>query len=266
MPWIGRAASFRPWRWASSTCRPAARKEAAFKIDTGRRGSYRLAFELTADGQTWRQAAEFKYSVIVPLKGVGNADDSFFGMNTHMEREPSAHLAHSMEVLSQCGVKWIRAWWGWGMCEKERGKYDWNEYDRQLKAVEDAKMLTMPILLRYYSSSEYAWTGPITQRKASGGGQAPIQEYPYDSVLPDWSAWAGKIAERYRGRIPAYEVWNEPTMGAAPHGVLTPKQYANLLKATTPAIRKADPKAKIVGFAGVPLPFIKDTLALGVAP
>ena len=47
-------------------------------------------------------------------------------------------------------------------------------------------------------------------------GQAPIQEYPYDSVLPDWSAWVGKIAERYRGRITAYEVWNEPTMGGAP--------------------------------------------------
>jgi hypothetical protein len=43
--------------------------------------------------------------VIVPLMGVGNAEDSFFGMNTHMEREPSAHLAHSMQVLSLCGVK-----------------------------------------------------------------------------------------------------------------------------------------------------------------
>ena len=127
-----------------------------------------------------------------------------------------------MQVLSLCGVKWIRGWWGWGMCEKQRGRYDWNEYDRQLKAVEGAKMRLMPILLRYYSEYEYAWTGPTTKRGSSGQGQAPIQEYPYDSVLPDWSAWAGKIAERYRGRITAYEVWNEPTMGSAPHGVLTP--------------------------------------------
>jgi polysaccharide biosynthesis protein PslG len=240
-------------------------KEVPFSIDSKHRGSYRLGFELTAEGQTWRQAAQFKYSVIVPLKGVGDADNSFFAMNTHMEREPSAHLAHSMEVLSQCGVKWIRAWWGWGMCEKERGKYDWNEYDRQFKAVDDAKMLIMPILLRYYSSYEYEWTGPITERNPNRAGQAPIQEYPRESVLPDWTAWAGKIAERFKGRIPAYEVWNEPTMGSAPHGVLTPKQYAVLLNATTPAIRKADPKAKIVGFAGVEPPFIKDTLALGVA-
>ena len=93
-------------------------KEAPFSIDTSRRGTFRLGFELTAEGQTWRQGAEFKYAVIVPLKGVGNAEDSAFGMNTHMEREPTAHLARNMEVLSQCGVKWIRGWWGWGMCEK----------------------------------------------------------------------------------------------------------------------------------------------------
>ena len=241
-------------------------KEVPFSIDANRRGSYRLGFELTAAGQTWRQAAVFKYTVVVPLMGVGNAEDSFFAMNTHMEREPSAHLAHSMQVLSQCGVKWIRGWWGWGMCEKERGKYDWNEYDRQLKAVEDAKMRLMPILLRYYSDYEYAWTGPVTKRDPARQGQAPIQEYPYDSVLPDWSAWAGKIAERYRGRITAYEVWNEPTMGSAPHGVLTPKQYANLLNATAPAIRQNDPKAKIVGFAGSAIAVYQGYVGVGSRP
>ncbi len=178
-------------------------KEATLAIDTGRRGTFRLGFELSCEGQTWRQAAEFKYAVIVPLKGVGNAEDSVFAMNTHMEREPTAHLARNMEVLSQCGVKWIRGWWGWGMCEKERGKFDWTEYDRQFNAVDAAKMRIMPILLRYYSSYEYAWTGPISKRSGSGQSQAAIQECPYQSVLPEWSAWVGKIAERYKGRITA---------------------------------------------------------------
>ncbi|MGA2033908.1 MAG: LamG-like jellyroll fold domain-containing protein [Thermoguttaceae bacterium] len=240
-------------------------KEATLAINTGRRGTFRLGFELSCEGQTWRQGAELKYAVIVPLMGVGNAEDSVFAMNTHMEREPTAHLARNMEVLSQCGVKWIRGWWGWGMCEKQRGKFDWTEYDRQFNAVDGAKMRIMPILLRYYSSYEQAWTGPISQRPGSGQSQAAIQECPYDSVLPEWSVWVGKIAQRYKGRITAYEVWNEPTMGSSPHGVLTPQQYAGLLNHSTPAIRRQDPKAKVVGFAGVPLPFMKNTLALGTA-
>jgi hypothetical protein len=232
---------------------------AAFGLNTGRRGAFRLGFDLTCDGQTWHQSAECKYAVVVPMKGVGDADASAFAMNTHMEREATPHLARSMEVLSQCGVKWIRAWWGWGMCEKTEGTFDFTEFDRQFSTVTTGTgMRIMPILLRYYSQYEQKWAGPVTPRA--------IQEYPDPKVLPEWKVFCGKVAERYKGRITAYELWNEPTMGSSPNGVLTPQQYADLLNNTTPAIREYDPKAKIVGFAGVPLDYMEKTLKLGVAP
>ncbi len=228
-------------------------KQAAFPIDTKRRGTFRLGFELTAEGQTWRQPAEFKYAVIVPLKGVGDAEESAFAMNTHMEREPTPHLARNMEVLSQCGVKWIRGWWGWGLCEKERGKFDWTEYDRQLKTVEGADMKLMPILLRYYSQYEQAWAGSVAP--------GTIQRPPYK--MEEWGAFVRKVVERYKGRVTAWELWNEPTMSGAG---FTPEMYAELAKVTAAPMREIDPKAKIIGFAGVELPFIKKTLALGAAP
>jgi len=232
---------------------------ATFGLNTDRRGTFRLGFDLTCEGQTWRQSAECKYAVVVPLKDVGNADESAFAMNTHMEREPTPHLSRSMEVLSQCGVKWIRAWWGWGMCEKTEGTFDFTEFDRQFNAVTTGTgMRIMPILLRYYSQYEQKWTGPVTPRA--------IQEYPDPKVLPEWKVFCGKVAERYKGRITAYELWNEPTMGTSPNGVLTPQQYVDLLNNTTPAIREYDPKAKIVGFAGVPLDYLRNTLKLDVAP
>ena len=165
-------------------------------------------------------------------------------MNTHMEREPTAHLARNMEVLSQCGVKWIRGWWGWGMCEKERGKFDWTEYDRQLKTVEGADMRLMPILLRYYAQYEQAWAGSVAQ--------GTIQRPPYK--MEEWSAFVRKVVERYKGRVTAWELWNEPTMSGAG---FTPEMYADLAHATAAPMREVDPKAKIIGFAGVELPFIK---------
>jgi hypothetical protein len=226
-------------------------KQAAFPIDTSQRGTFRLAFELRTEGQTWRQGAELKYAVIVPLKGVGNAEDSMFGMNTHMEREPTAHLARNMEVLALCGVKWIRGWWGWGMCEKERGKYEWTEYDRQLAAVESAQMRLMPILLRYYPQYEQAWAGALTG----------IQRPPYR--MEEWGAFVRKVLERYKGRVTAWELWNEPTMSGAG---FTPQQYADLLRVTAAPVRELDPQTKIVGFAGVPLTFMRDVLDLGTAP
>jgi hypothetical protein len=226
-------------------------KEVAFPIDTTRRGTFRLDFEVTAEGQTWRQGAPWKYAVIVPLKGVGDAESSAFGMNTHMEREPTPHLQHSMEVLSQCGVKWIRAWWGWGMAEKERGRFDWTEYDRQLGVVEAAGLRAMPILLRYYPQYEQPWAGPLTG----------IQRPPYK--MDEWGAFVRKVIQRYKGRVTAWELWNEPTMDNAG---FTPEMYAALLRATAPAVRENDPRAKIIGFAGVPLKFLQGTLALGAAP
>ena len=73
-----------------------------------------------------------RYAVVVNMQNVGNADTSIFAMNTHMEREPTPHLNREMQVFAKCGVKWIRAWWGWGMCEKTEGTYD---FDRIRPAI-----------------------------------------------------------------------------------------------------------------------------------
>jgi len=237
-----------------------------FSIDTNRRGTFLLGFNLASEGQTWSQLAQFKYAVVAPMKNVGNAENSQFGMNTHMEREPTPHLARSMEVLSQCGVKWIRAWWGWGMCENPQGTYNYAEYDRQYDVVTNGTgMRIMPILLRYYWNYEWDWAGPVTAPTAENNYTRGIQQYPYDYMLPAWSTWVGKVVQRFNGRISAYELWNEPTMGAGEGGVQTPAQYAALLNATTPYLRAADPNAKLVAFAGVPNSFMQQTLALGTA-
>ncbi len=221
-------------------------KTTTYNIDTSRRGTFRLGFDLTSENQTWHQSTEVKYAVVVNMQNVGNADTSYFAMNTHQENEPSDHLAREMQVLSTCGVKWIRAWWGWGMCEKTIGTFDFTEYDRQFNATTSGTgMRIMPILLRYYAQYEQSWAGPVT----SGA----IQEYPYANELPEWSTWVGKVAQHYQGQIKAYELWNEPTMGSSPNGVLTSLQYANLLNATTPYLRQYDANAKLVAFAGTPL-------------
>ena len=188
------------------------------------------------------------------MQNVGNADNSMFGMNTHMEGSPTPHLTEDVQVLSQCGVKWIRAWWGWGMCEATQGTFDFTEFDRQFNTTTTGTgMRIMPILLRYYSQYEQSWAGPVD----SGG----IQEYPFTNMLPEWGVFCGKVAQQYQGQVKAYEIWNEPTMGAGTGGVQTSAQYAVLLNYAAPAIRQYDPAAKVVAFAGVPLTFMRDTLA-----
>ena len=223
-------------------------KTLTYNIDTTRRGTFRLGFNLTSEGETWHQSAEMKYAVIVSMQSVGNPDTSIFAMNTHMEREPTSHLIREMQVFSMCGVKWIRAWWGWGMCQKAAPPpdvYVWTEYDRQYNSVTSGTGIRiMPVLLRYYAQYEQSWAGSV----ASGSLQQP----PLPTMMGEWGNFCGAVAQHYAGNIKAYELWNEPGYDDA--GTCTTAVYTTLLNETRPNIVKTgnDPNAKVIGFAGCP--------------
>ena len=228
-------------------------KTATYNIDTSRRGTFRLGFNLTSEGQTWHQSAEIQYAVVVNMQGVGNANSSLFAMNMHLDREPADHLARETQVLAQCGIKWIRAWWCWEVCENPEGTYDFTEYDRQFNAIDGAQMSVMSVLLRGGTNVEQDWAGST----------ATQQQPPDPSMMGEWGIFCGKVALHYAGQVKAYEIWNEPT--SSNNGAITASIYANILNAAAPNIRANDPNATIVGFAGVPTSFITSVLALGTA-
>ena len=220
--------------------------EAHLAIPTDRVGWFTLRCEIFDADEPVSEDA-FVYNVVRPMVGVGTVADSPIGMNTHMEREPNAHLACNLSTLSMCGVKWIRAWWGWGMAEKRPGSFDWTEYDRQLEAVHAAGMEIMPILLRYYPSYEHEWAGKVDR----------IQQPPND--VDQWARFVETTVRRYRGRVKCWEIWNEPQF------TMQADYYARLLKVTYDRIKMVDPRAEVVGFGGVSLEFIKGTFEAGSA-
>ncbi len=62
-----------------------------------------------------------------------------------------------------------------------------------------------------------------------------LTEAEYEMYLE----YVGFVVSHFRGRIDAYEVWNEP-------GHMRPAHYAELVERTVPVIREADPDAKII--------------------
>src|SRR5690348_6712559 len=65
----------------------------------------------------------------------------------------------------------------------------------------------------------------------------------------DFAAFAAEVAQRYKGEISAYEVWNEPNSFKTWSPAVDPVAYTNVLKAAYTAIKNADPNATVV--AGV---------------
>ena len=61
-----------------------------------------------------------------------------------------------------------------------------------------------------------------------------------------YAARAGRLAAALRGRVAAYEVWNEEDDAFFWAGGPQPAAYTALLRAAYPAIKRADPRAKVL--------------------
>jgi hypothetical protein len=62
----------------------------------------------------------------------------------------------------------------------------------------------------------------------------------------EFGTFIGTLAAKLRGKVAAYEVWNEPDAAAFWHAALDAGQYTALLKASYPAVKAADPAAMVI--------------------
>ena len=66
------------------------------------------------------------------------------------------------------------------------------------------------------------------------------------SNLNDWGDYVAQLAARYKGRIQAYEIWNEPNIDREWGGPPSAREYTALLKVSYQAIKRADPGAIVI--------------------
>jgi hypothetical protein len=62
----------------------------------------------------------------------------------------------------------------------------------------------------------------------------------------EYGAFVGTLAASLRGTVGAYEIWNEPDAETFWHAGIDVARYTALLKAAYPAIKAADPAAKVI--------------------
>ena len=152
-------------------------------------------------------------------------DDGFVGMRLDQVR---------LMVFSH--VKQIFAWKN---IEPAPGEFNLSRADQLLGEFE-RRDLKMVVRL----SDVPDWAHP----NANGEKDVDfIDAPPAPEFMDDWANFCGTIAERYAGRIAAYQIWNEPNLGRE-WGNQTPnaKAYVELLRVCSEAIRAADPEAILI--------------------
>jgi hypothetical protein len=175
------------------------------------------------------------------------------GVNTHYASGGSINHG-ALARLAEAGVSFIRNDLTWDSVEKEEGVYDFvgSGFD---ELVETCEALGLRILfILDYGNPLY------------GEARAVVDE---EGRLA-FAAFAAAAASRYGGRGHSWEFWNEPNLEqfwSSADGGPDPELYAELIRATAPALREADPDGEIVAgavFSG-PLSEVTEALGLGIS-
>jgi len=153
----------------------------------------------------------------------------------------------SYRTIPQQEFDGIRIWGNpktlWRDIEPERGVYDFSTLDQHVSLATERGMDVM-----YTLGQTPQWAAARPDEKGNFGLGAASEP----RTMSDWTDYVSAVAKRYRGRISAYEVMNEPRIGEAikmfSPGFFsgTTDQLVQMTNLAAQAIHAADPKALVV--------------------
>jgi hypothetical protein len=187
-----------------------------------------------------------------PYRPIEHAGVNPFGVNTFLQHEvEEVKRERQVQMIAEAGFHWIRQEFPWEDIEiHAKGDFidrrndpvgidAWQKYDHIVALAEE---YDLEIIARLSS--------PPTWSRAAGdelGYFAPPDNFA------DYADFVRTVAERYRGRISAYQVWNEPNIYPEwGEQSVDPEAYTELLCLAYDAIKEADPDAIVLSGALAP--------------
>ena len=165
---------------------------------------------------------------IAPLSAAAAAaDNGAFGICEHVTRSAGANGEYENRgrVFDRCaaaGIGWLRCDIDWQYHCTTNGTMWWQVLDSTFASAESHGVQFLPILTGY---------NRVTEAQA------------YED-LDGWSEFVRQFVTRYKDRISAVEIWNEPDHPSFWSG--TAAQYAALLQRTYATVKAVDPSIKVV--------------------
>jgi hypothetical protein len=153
-----------------------------------------------------------------------------YGMQAFMWWRPEV-ASRDLQAIRDAGFGWVKVGFGWRDIEgAEKGVFDWSRTDL---IVQQANSEGIDLLVR------------IDHQPGWAGGAFPVNGPPDD--LDDLADFLTALTSRYRGRIRAYQVWNEPNLAREWGGrVPDPGQFVEMLRVAYAAIKAGDPNAMVI--------------------
>ena len=161
---------------------------------------------------------------------------AYFGMHLHRAL-PYAPGEPKSIWPRNAGFSAVRLWdahVAWPDLEPKRNEWQFGHLDSLIALAE---FHNARVLLTLGLTPGWASSRPAEPSAYQKGNQAPPRQ------LEDWRRYVDTVARRYRGRVEAYEVWNEPNQPGFFSGSID--DLVQLAKVARDAISQADPTALV---------------------
>ena len=163
------------------------------------------------------------------------------------------------------GVPWPTARFGtlrlwdtgtaWTSLEPQRGVWNWQPLDIWVAAAEQHGV--QDILLTLGQTPPWASTNPDDVNYVGAGAPAP----PINNQ--DWRDYITAVAQRYKGRIRYYEIWNEPNDPTYYTGTVA--ELAELTAEAYSILKQVDPGNTVLSPAPYMPGYLDELLQAGIA-
>ena len=142
--------------------------------------------------------------------------------------------------MQDLGFQWVKQNIAWRDIEsQQKGRYEWELADNVVRRVGKRGLKLIVRIDRQPFWSQAA-------------GTAPLDNAP-PANLADFGDFCYQLASHYKGKIAAYQVWNEPNLAREWGNQLpNPEQYVELLKVCYTGIKAADPDALVISASMAP--------------
>ncbi|HRT32362.1 MAG TPA: beta-galactosidase, partial [Anaerolineae bacterium] len=143
-------------------------------------------------------------------------------VNAALEQYDPQRLEWALDLAAEGGFTWVRQRFPWSEIEPEPGRFEWAPWDAMVAGAVERGLQLLPVL-----TSPPAWAGMPPDPEA-------------------FARFAAALANHYSAQLVYYQIWHNPNLGETWGGKADPLVYADLLAHAAPAIRAADPDARIV--------------------
>ncbi|HEY3288683.1 MAG TPA: beta-galactosidase, partial [Anaerolineae bacterium] len=188
-----------------------------------------LSLLLTGCAAVLPQATSTPMTPIVRLR----TDSPAYGFEAYLWWKPEI-ATRDLGLVRSAGFTWVKQTFAWRDIEVDKGKFDWSHADETVFLTEHFGLKLLARLDR-----DPWWDRAYPEGRGSTNGP------PKD--LRNFANYCAAIATRYKGRIAAYQIWNEPNLAREWGGnPPDPKQYVEMLRQCYLSIKAVDPIALVI--------------------